>query len=167
MPDADAATEELPARLVLHGHVRVGLPVERALYLFTPAGERLWVDGWAPSFPAGEHGDGGHAGTVFLTRRHGEETIWAVVERADRIVRYARVTPGEWAGLVEVRCSPDVDGGTIAEVTYDLTALGDVGRARLRELADGYEVYLAEWERLIATAIAAGRLDVPVPGSPT
>lgn len=147
-----------PRRVVLRGHVRVALPAERAFHLFTPAGERLWVDGWEPEFPAGEEGDGGAGGAVFVTGRGGREAIWVVVERDDRSVRYARVTPGEWAGLVEVRCTPDGDGATAAEVTYDLTALGDAGHARLAELAAGYDAYLAEWERLIAEALAAGRL---------
>ncbi len=158
MPANEVATDGSPRRAVLRGQVRIALPVERALHLFTPSGERLWVEGWAPEFPAGEEGDGDAIGTVFRTGRHGEQVTWVVAERDDRSVRYARVTPGEWAGLVEVRCAPGPDAGTVAEVTYDLTALGAAGCTRLRELAAGYEAYLGEWERQIGEALAAGRL---------
>ena len=87
-----------------HSHtVRVPLPVERALHLFTPVGERAWAPGWDPVFPAGESGDGAAPGTVFLT---GAST-WVVVDRAPDRVRYARVTPGVRAGTVEVRLRAD------------------------------------------------------------
>jgi hypothetical protein len=124
------------------------------LHLFTPAGERAWAPGWEPYFPAGESADGGQVGTVFLTERPEGAVTWVVVERDDGRIRYARVTPGAWAGTVEVRLRPAPDGGTAAEVTYDLTAFDDAGRARLDELAEGYEAHLAEWERLIADATA-------------
>ena len=32
----------------------LNLPSERALGLFTPEGERDWVDGWDPAYPGGE-----------------------------------------------------------------------------------------------------------------
>ena len=38
----------------MHRHCRhritVDLPVDAAFMLFTPAGEELWVDGWAPRY---------------------------------------------------------------------------------------------------------------------
>ena len=87
----------------LEAALHVALEPERALHLFTPVGERLWVDGWEPRFPAGERGDGTEPGTVWLTAADGRETVWTVVDRDERAVRYSRSTPGYWAGLVEVR----------------------------------------------------------------
>src|SRR4051794_14836050 len=121
----------------MESELRVGVHVERALWLFTPAGERSWVDGWDPVFPAGEDGDGARPGTVFTTEHDGTTTVWTVVARDDRSVRYARVTPGRWSGLVEVRCRSDGDGATLVSVSYDLTALSDDGRAALAEFAAG------------------------------
>ena len=43
---------------------------------------------------------------------------------------------------------------SVAHVTYDLTAFDGAGAARLDEFADGYDAFLAEWERLIAGATA-------------
>jgi hypothetical protein len=143
------AADEPPFRAILHGTVRVGLPPHQAMHRFTPVGERGWVAGWDPVFPAGELGDGAAPGTVFITEGHGRRTLWVVVERTEDLVRYARVTPDVWAGTVEVRCRAD-GTGTVAEVVYDLTALGQAGRRELEAFARGYAGYLREWERLLA-----------------
>jgi hypothetical protein len=66
-------------------------------------------------------------------------------------MRYARVTPGIHAGTVEVRCEP-AGSDTRAQVTYDLTALGD--STTLDRFADGFDAMLAEWERTISDALA-------------
>jgi hypothetical protein len=143
-------TDFLPARVVCRGTVHVRLSVERALPLFTPRGERRWVAGWDPSFPA-DDADDTAPGTVFLTG----ESIWMVADRTERSMRYARALPGVWAGTVEVRCEP-VGSQTAAEVTYDLTVLDSAQRPRLREFADGYDAFLREWEREIGAALRDG-----------
>jgi hypothetical protein len=132
--------------------IRVALPPGEAIRLFTPVGERDWVEGWDPQFPAGESGDGSEPGKVFTTEAHGPFTVWVAVDREADRVRYARVTPGVWAGTVEVRLGAADDGGTTAEVTYDLTALSDEGERELREFEASYDAEIGEWERLIAQA---------------
>ena len=62
-------------RVVLRGTVRVALPPDEALALFTAEGERSWVPGWDPTYPAG--GDDREVGTVFVTG----ETTWIVITR--------------------------------------------------------------------------------------
>jgi hypothetical protein len=128
----------------LTGIVDVALGPEEALALFTPAGEREWVPGWDPAFPAGQDVS---PGTTFTTH---ERTVWVIADRTSRSMRYARVTPGVCAGTVAVRCEP-AGARTRAHVSYDLTALGD--SAALERFADGYDAMLAEWERMIAGAI--------------
>jgi hypothetical protein len=140
----------LPSRVVCTGTVRVPLEVERALPLFTPRGERRWAAGWDPAFPA-DDADDTAPGTVFLT----DEAIWMVADRTARSMRYARALPGVWAGTVEVRCEA-AGAETAAQVTYDLTVLDGAQRPRLREFADGYDAFLAEWEREIGAALARG-----------
>jgi hypothetical protein len=128
------------------GTIHVSLPPDRAVALFTPAGEREWVPDWDPAFPAGDEDPS--PGTTFLTH---EATVWVVADRTPSSMRYARVTPGVHAGTVEVRCEP-AGSETRAHVTYDLTALGDP--AALDRFAAGYDAMLAEWERMIAAALA-------------
>ena len=137
----------LPRRITCRGSVRVPLPPDRALPLFTPRGERRWAEGWEPRFPAGDTDDSA-PGTVFVT----DEAIWMVAGRTERSMRYARALPGVWAGTVEVRCEA-AGSETLAGVTYDLTVLDDAQRPRLRAFADGYDAFLGEWEREIAAAL--------------
>jgi hypothetical protein len=126
---------------MIYSHsVRVPLPPERAMHLFTPVGERLWAPHWEPRFPAGEDGDGSAPGTVFLTG----DTHWVVVDRTPDRVRYARVTPGVRAGTVEVVLRAD-GGATVADVTYDMTPLAE---------GDTFEPAIHDWEPAIAAAIA-------------
>ena len=120
--------------------IRVPLPPERAMHLFTPAGERLWAPHWDPRFPAGEDGDGSAPGTVFLTG----DTHWVVVDRTPARVRYARVTPGVRAGTVEVVVRPDGEHA-IADVTYEMTAFA---------AGDEFDPAVHEWEPAIAAALA-------------
>jgi hypothetical protein len=141
-----------PGRVVCRGSVRVPVSAERALHLFTPRGEREWAEGWDPVFPA-EPRDDGAPGTVFVTHADvGRQAIWMVVHRTEHSMRYARAVPGVWAGTVEVRCEPAASH-TVAHVTYDLTALDDAERPRLREFAAGYDAFLHEWEHALAAAL--------------
>jgi hypothetical protein len=126
-------------RVVCTGQVRVALAPEAAIELFTPEGERRWAGPeWDPHYPAGDDD------TVFVT--HG--TVWITTERSPVTRAYARVAPHD-AGTVSVRCVPD-GGHTVAEVTYDLTAL--TPDARLERFAAGYDDFMAHWERAIADA---------------
>ena len=126
------------------GEVRVALPPDRAIHAFTAEGERAWAPGWAPEYP---DGDADAAGTVFTTAAHGVDTTWVILERTPLTAAYARVTPGVSAGTVTVSLRPEGEG-TVATVTYDLTALGD--DAGLERFAAGFDDMLATWERLIA-----------------
>lgn len=139
-------------RRQLTGTVDVPLPPDQALALFTPAGERAWVPGWDPHFPTGEDTS---PGTTFTT--HSGSTFWVIADRRPDAMRYARITPGVHAGTVEVRCEP-AGATTRAHVSYDLTPLADP--ATVDHFAADFPAMLAEWERLIAAALADGE---PVP----
>jgi hypothetical protein len=128
----------------LTGTITVPLPPEKAIALFTPAGERAWAPGWDPHH---------HSDTVFTTAHGGADTTWVVLDAGPRAVRYARVSRDR-AGTVGVRCHADGTDQTRAEVTYDLTAL--VPDA-LDHFAAGYAAMLADWERLIAEECTTSR----------
>lgn len=59
------------------GTVRIPLPPQEALHLLTPEGERSWVDGWAPSYPAGGAGDP-ERGLVFIVGKESGASVWIV-----------------------------------------------------------------------------------------
>lgn len=140
------------SRVRLAGRIRVALPSAEAFRLFTPHGERDWAAGWDPRFPAPAPDDT-EPGIVFETDAHGATTTWVVLDRwPGRRVRYARVTPGRQAGIVEVTIE-DRDGHSDVEVVYTLTALTPAAVPGLEEFARGYPAYLRSWQEAIASAV--------------
>ena len=133
--------------------ISVPLPPEEAMLLFTARGERDWVEGWDPEFPAGEPTEEGE-GIVFVTTAGGRSTYWVVAARASRCVRYARTTPGFFAGTVEVREHSSDSRSTLVDVTYDLSALTPQGAAELDDFAAGYEQEINSWAVAIEAALA-------------
>jgi hypothetical protein len=133
--------------------INVPLPADEAMLLFTARGERSWVQGWDPQFPAGEPSEEGD-GTVFVTTADGRSTYWIVAASATRSVRYARTTPGFLAGTVEVRERRSDARSTLVDVTYDLSALTADGAAELDDFAAGYEKEISSWEVAIENALA-------------
>jgi hypothetical protein len=136
------------------GRVRVSLSPDAAIHYFTPEGERHWVPGWDPTYPAGDTGELA-PGLVFETASDGGRTTWVVTRSAPREMAYGRVRPGDHAGTIAVRCEPDGDG-TVARVTYRLTALGPEGARRLAEFEETYPRFMTLWEELIGAAVAGG-----------
>ena len=132
----------------LTGRIQVDLPPDEAFRLFTPRGEQDWVHGWQPRFPAPTPDDT-EPGTVFETHANGQHTIWVVTSREPgKRISYARVTPGEQAGIVTVTIT-DAGGRSEVEVTYQLTALSPAADHKLREFAEGYPAYLQSWQDAI------------------
>ena len=134
--------------------IHIALPAEEAFQLFTPSGEREWGgDGWDPTFPV-PTSDDSEPGTVFETDAHGRRTTWLVTERVwGRRIAYAQVIPGERAGSVTVTLDA-AEGGSEAEVVYELTPLSEAGAHHLKQFADGYSDFLQSWEDEIAACLA-------------
>ncbi len=118
--------------------------------LFTPEGERLWVEGWDPRYPGADT-------RVFVTAHGGHETVWVTVAATASCIQYARVAH-DTAGTVTVEAvSTGGTAPTTVEVTYELTALHDAGRNRLADFHAGFPAFIAGWETEIGKALAAGR----------
>jgi hypothetical protein len=151
-------------RVVRTGSVEVALPLEEAFALFTPEGERCWVEGWEPRYlhPA----DGRmEVGTVFTTAVGGEETVWMVSAHDPRAghADYVRLTPGSRLGLVRVRCERLAERRTRVHVGYEMTALGETGNAAVRTFADKpFEAVMRAWSEAIERLLAARATDSPV-----
>jgi len=139
--------DEFEAAVVTHtGRFHVDAPPEQSIHLFTGPGEILWADGWHPVILSG---DGTEKGTVFVTSHNEEITIWVVVDFDPQTfhVRYSRVTSSVRAGTVEVFLRSDSQGGSIVDVTYQLTALSEAGN---RDLAQ-FDAWHSSMLRLIQT----------------
>ena len=138
--------------------VTVDLPLEQAMPLFTPEGERRWVDDWDPHYPEPRRREG--PGAVFTTRHGGHQTTWVMVDHGPLGVRYARVTEGMTAGTVAVDVVGTPERSTHVRVTYDLTALTPAGDVWLESFDADYEDAIGEWATEIAAALESpGRRD--------
>ena len=163
MPTAIPSTPEssaAPTRLHIRrqGKLRVARPLARTLELFTPLGEKQWIEGWDPAihFPPDGAAQLGTAWTGLDATGH--ETFWLLVDWEPETprVRYVRTTQGIRIGTIEVRCRPLAEGSTEVEVTYELTALSEAGDADLATWTEAwYTTFLAGWESAIQKAFAA------------
>lgn len=141
-----------PKHISRSGVLTVELPFEDTLELFTPEGERRWVDDWRPEYLF-RAGGGDEIDTVFRTSHGGEETLWIVLDhdREDGTVSYSRITPGSRLGTVAVSVEGIDERSCWVEVTYELTALSDAGNTVLEQhTAKAYRAMLDDWERRIA-----------------
>jgi hypothetical protein len=132
--------------------IEVDAPIDPCFMFFTPAGEELWVDGWAPSYvhPADGRTE---AGMVFTTGSGSETTIWLLADfdPATHRSRYLRCTPGSRTATVEIGCTALGPRRTAVEITYTLTALSTAGEtalqafegARFAEMIDGWAAAIA------------------------
>ena len=91
-------------RRVVSGHFELTVPAKEAIGFFTPEGEKDWVPGWNPTYPAGEPSE--KPGTVFITDVGGMHTIWLIqeIDRSGCTAGYSRVTPNHHAGTVKISC---------------------------------------------------------------
>lgn len=145
--------ENFGAKRVVRTHsILLNAPVEKVFPLFTPLGEKAWVEGWNPQILHPASGEAAE-GMVFVTRHIGEpDTIWTIsgYQPERFFVRYVRVSPESRLGVVEVSCAAADAGKTKAIVTYEFTALSEKGN----EFIDGfteehYRQYISEWESAI------------------
>jgi hypothetical protein len=145
----------VPAHQTRSATIRLAAPPERAFGMFTPLGERAWAQGWDPQFLHPLDGDA-CAGSVFITRAGGVETIWTTIAHDPPIrAAYSRVTPGLHAVIVQVRLRPSDDGGTLADVSYAFTALTSAGNDAVAEMVEGFDGWMEEWETSINRALVS------------
>lgn len=141
---------------VASGRFELTLSAADAIDFFTPEGERLWVPGWNPVYPAGEASES--SGTVFTTDAGGVDTIWIVqqIDRGGCSSAYSRVTPGHHAGTVKVQCADRADGGCVVTVAYDMSLLPGSDPKGLDAYDDSsFAAMMEEWASEINGALSS------------
>lgn len=141
-----------PLHISRKGVLTVERGFEETLELFTPEGERQWVEGWRPEY-LHRAGGGDEIDTVFRTRHGGEETLWIVLDhdREEGTAAYSRLTPGSRLGTVTVSVEGIDEGSCWVEVCYEMTGLSPEGNAILKALdAKAFQRMLDDWQQRIA-----------------
>ncbi|MEA2001829.1 MAG: hypothetical protein U9N84_08105 [Actinomycetota bacterium] len=140
---------------VVSGKFELPVSAAEAIRFFTPEGERVWVPGWNPVYPAGEASES--SGTVFTTYAGGVETIWVVqkISRNGYSCAYSRVTPGHHAGTVKVQCVDQADGGCVVMVAYDMSLLPGSDPTELDPYDDpSFAAMMGEWANEVSGALS-------------
>ncbi len=146
--------ERVVTRSIASGRFRLSLPAREAIWLFTPEGERSWVPGWSPTYPAGRPSE--TPGTVFTTTADGSKTIWVVhaIDTDRYTAEYARVTPGCHAGTVRISCADTSAGRCVVSVTYDLTLLPGGDPKAFDAYRDAsFEGMMSRWSEAIRSSL--------------
>jgi hypothetical protein len=132
----------------------IDLPAREAILLFTPKGEALWVEGWAPDYLYPADGEI-CAGMVFTTAHDEAATVWTCSHWAPAAGRvgYSRVTPGSRVAVVEIGVVAVGEASSCVSVSYGFTALaadGDTYLAHMSEAAfgrmiEGWKTSIDQW----------------------
>ncbi|MDX1647242.1 MAG: hypothetical protein R3304_08860 [Longimicrobiales bacterium] len=140
------------------GTVRVSLAPLKALPLFTPEGERAWVEGWSPTYPSGRPRKPDR-GLVFEVGKESGASVWIVTrfDEARRGASYGYVLPRRRAALIDVDVEEEPGGeGSLVRVRYRMTSLSPDGDTFVRDFEEGFTDFLRSWEtsldRHLATA---------------
>jgi hypothetical protein len=146
--------------IVRSHHIEIQAPPDVVFPLFTPLGEKKWVEGWEPVAhypPSGEATEG----AVFTTRAEGEPvTVWAIVafDAETRYANYLRVRPGSRVAWVQVRCEEAMSGTTRVQVTYTFTALSEEGNRYVSDFTEArYREYIDSWKDTIHRFLGVDR----------
>jgi hypothetical protein len=141
------------ARIRATGAIELDGTPDHVFPLFTPEGERTWVAGWDPRYPASAV-PSEEPGSTFLTHNRGSEAIWVVVDRdeTDYRARYVSVMPGLRTSLITVELEPVGAERTRVRVTYDVTSLSERNDEGVLSFGGGYDEMLEEWKRWIESS---------------
>lgn len=135
-------------------------PPDRIFPLLCPVREADWVPGWQPSLVVSASGVA-EADCVFVMP--GDDTddaIWVITRHdpATYAVAFVKVTPRHTVGRIEIALAPDGPQRTVATVSYQYTALSEVGETFVRDFTDAaYVEAMQQWERQLNHYLRTGR----------
>jgi len=126
--------------------------------MLCPVLEKEWVEGWDPVAVYTRSGVA-EDDCVFVTpgKDGAADAVWVVTryEPASRI-EFVKVVPDVTASRIRIALRDDGAGGTLANVTYQHTALSDAGAAVVDALTEeAYVVFMRAWEESLDRYLAA------------
>lgn len=122
---------------------------DRVFELLCPVREADWFPGWEYSLVYSESGLA-EPDCTFLSHHPGEpDTIWIITrhEPENRLIEFARITPGLKAARLMIRVEPETPSRSRVEIAYTMTGLGPEGNEALIELTqERFEEGMRFWE---------------------
>jgi hypothetical protein len=147
-----------PLHIERNGEFTLPLPLGHVFPLFSPEGERAWVEAWDPDYLYPDHPSNA-PGTLFRTTHGGEETLWLVLQYdpSHSTAHYGRFAPTSYLGTIHVHCQETAPGKTRVAISYSLTAITPAGNSVLAALTpDKFEAMLGDWQAALTRSQQSG-----------
>jgi len=153
------STPQFSARRVSRTYVQSYPAAPAAVFpLHGPIEEAKWAAGWDPQMIHCAQGSTA-AGSIFITRHNGAETVWvntAWDPGAGR-VEYVHMTPNRDVTEIRIRVSGPQAGPTRVEVTYTWTGLSEAGNNFVEtHTEDRFRQWMGDWEEELAYYLRTG-----------
>jgi len=146
-------------QIIREGSFELETTVDKALLLFTPEGEREWVQGFAPQpgYPEGKRVEF-QTNAVFRLDDSQEQSIWTIVEAnvKDHVAEYVYVyvVEGQRLSRVRVQIEPVTGSRCRVHVHYVHTAITERGVPFLATVTqEAYAQKMRDWQRILTAAI--------------
>ena len=139
--------------------IQLDAPLDQAVPLFGPVGEREWAPDWAPHMIYPADGSFPPKGSVFTSSgKHGEE-IWILTayDAQDGLISYLVILPGYLVTEIEIHVKKQGEKRSSAEVTYRKTALSEGGDDMVASFSQDAGSHAAHWEHAINEALRKRR----------
>ena len=134
------------------GEFELACSADDAFPLFSPEGERSWVNGWNPH-PIFSDTIAFSRDTVFRQGEGDEEAIWIIVDvdRQGHRAEYVRVAPTSHTAHIVVKVEPITSGTSRVAVTYTVTVFGEKTFSLLDAFSESaYAEKMRSWQRQIS-----------------
>lgn len=162
MAAANAAGQSAPAAPAPLAHTQVSFdlvvhaPVEKAMPLFGPEGERAWGGKhWDPKFiypqPAADV-----PGAVFTINHGPLNAVWVntLFDPSARHFQYVYFLPDLMVTVIDVRFASSGANGTAVNVVYTRTAVTPEGNEHVKAMSEGDRNAGPEWQQAIDEHLA-------------
>ncbi|MBR9990928.1 MAG: hypothetical protein KFH98_14295 [Gemmatimonadetes bacterium] len=139
-------------------HLRAS--ADHVVPLLCPVREADWIEGWSPSLVITESGVA-ERDCMFLTGSGAETAIWVVTEYdpPSGRIEFIKTTPGVTVTRIVIAVRRDTDSTCTADISYQHTALSQVGEAAVSALtAQQFREFMQTWQDRLNHYLGTGEM---------
>ena len=157
---SSSLTFDVARQVCRSGSFELACSADTAFPLFSPEGEREWINGWDPQ-PVFPQEIAFQRDTVFRQGNGDEEAIWTIV-RADwqaHTAEYVRVAPASHAAHIVVSVEKLAAAECKVQVAYAITLFGEGGAILDAFSEEAYEAKMRNWQQWIGDLLDKRKRD--------
>ncbi|MGO9166703.1 MAG: hypothetical protein ACLP56_07505 [Candidatus Sulfotelmatobacter sp.] len=155
-----AFAQETAQQVSRTGSFELPCAADTAFPLFSPEGERDWVQGWDPK-PVFPDKIEFARDTVFREGKAGEEAVWTILDadRQTRRAEYVRLAPNSHTAHIVVKIEPLGAERSKVVVSYTVTAFGEHAASLVAAFSEeAYTAKMRDWQQRIAAYLEGRKL---------